>query len=191
MLESKSTTKHSNFPTFHPSNLVEPFNLGSREISIQNLVIVLSRARAADGAPLAHADAVTRPGARRNQARHLTIHFRHSQLKGIAGKHAIDIGSQHSADVRAWDAYVAALDHVAVVRQDLPGRLAHCVPNLRTLDRDAEVDLVAGVGIGVEPARFPTTAVFHRKAAGDDHLREKRRFFVRTTRTDLGANDTG
>src|SRR5207237_2856044 len=83
------------------------------------------------------------------------------------------------------------VDHVAVVRQDLPGRLAHCVPNLRTLDRDAEVDLVARVGIGVEPERFPTTAVFHRKAAGDDHLRENRRFLVRTTRTDLGANDTG
>src|SRR2546421_12435971 len=111
MLESKSSTKHSNLPTFQPSNLVEPFNLGSREISIQDLVIVLTRARAADGAPLAHADAVTRPGARRNQARHLTIHFRHSQLKCVAGKHAIDIGSQHSADVRAWDAYVAALEY--------------------------------------------------------------------------------
>src|SRR5438270_5847471 len=82
------------------------------------------------------------------------------------------------------------IDHVAIVRQDLPGRLAHCVPNLRTLDRDAEIDLVARVGIDVKSERFPTTAVLHRKAAGDDHLRENRRFFVRTTRTDLGPYDT-
>src|SRR5207302_9212440 len=38
--------------------------------------------------------------------------------------------------------------------------------------------------------RLPASAVFHRKAAGDDDLCENRRFFGRTTWTDLGTNDT-
>src|SRR5260370_22716376 len=111
MLEIRSTITHSNFPTFQRSDLVERLNLRPRKVSSEYRPIVLARARAADGAPLAHADCVPRARACGDQPRHLTIRFRHRQLKCAAGENAIDVGAQHRPHVGPWDPYLAALAH--------------------------------------------------------------------------------
>src|SRR6266540_1590699 len=109
MLESRNATTHANRPTFQPSNLVEPFNFGSWEISCQNRSIILAGACAADRSPLAHPHAVSRAGARGNEARDLAVGLRHRQLERGTREQAIRVRAQHRADVRPGNPNVATL----------------------------------------------------------------------------------
>src|SRR6185503_361631 len=113
MLESKNTSRHADIPTFQPSNLVDFLNFRPREISTENLLMVLPRPGSADRAPLTHADRVSRARSRRDDARHFAVRLRDGQLKCQAVELTIRLGPQHRSHVGARNADVATLEHDA------------------------------------------------------------------------------
>src|SRR2546426_861591 len=66
--------------------LVEAFKASPRKIGRENLVVVLSRARSADRAPLAQPEAVSRSRTRRDEPRDLTFVPSHSSRQRNRGE---------------------------------------------------------------------------------------------------------
>src|ERR1051325_10851793 len=83
------------------------------------------------------------------------------------------------------------VDDLAVVFEDLPRGPVHRVPRLRRLRRDAEIDLIAGIGIGVEAERLPAAAVLQREAPRHDRLGQRGRQLVGPPAADLRPDDAG
>src|SRR5256885_10159531 len=117
LTDSSIAASSSHGPTVRPSDrptrLVESLNGRSREISGEDLAILLSRARPTDRAPLAQSQAVSGAGARRDEPHHLAVLTRRGQLKRRALQQPIGLGPQHGPDVGARHSDVAVLEHDA------------------------------------------------------------------------------
>src|SRR5256714_4778414 len=100
-------------PSDRPTRLVESLNGRSREISSEDLAILLSRARPADRAPLTQPQAVTRARAGGDEPRDLAVLTGHRQLERRALQQAIGLGPQHGPDVGPGHSDVAVLEHDA------------------------------------------------------------------------------
>src|SRR3989475_200015 len=99
--------------TARPLPLVESLNGRPREVSGEDVPILLACARSAHCAPLAQSEAVSRPRAGRDEPRDLAVLARHRQLERRALQQPTRLRPQHGAHVRARHADVAVLEHDA------------------------------------------------------------------------------
>src|SRR5947199_9295781 len=83
------------------------------------------------------------------------------------------------------------IDHLPVILQHLSRRATHGIPHLIGFDRDAEIDLIARVGVGVEAERIPAPAILEREAARHDRLGKYGVGLVGTSGPDLRTDDAG
>src|SRR6266545_4273542 len=95
----------------------------------------------------------------------------------------------HSGGAEPAGRVEIGVDDVPLIREHLPRRSAYGVPDLLRFHGDAEVDLVARVGICVEAEGFPATPVFDGKAARHNRLRVDGGELIRPARADLGTDD--
>src|SRR6266516_1133056 len=101
--------------------LVEPLNGRPWKIGRQDLPVLLARARSAYRAPLAQAEAVSRPRACRDEPSDRSVLARHRQLERRALQQPTRLRPQHGAHLRARHADVAVLEHDAELA-DAPRR---------------------------------------------------------------------
>ena len=95
----------------------------------------------------------------------------------------------HTGGAESTGRMEIGVDDVTVVRQHLARGFSHGVPGLCGFHRDAEVDLIARVGVRVEPKRLPAAPVLDRESAGDDGLGEDGRQLVGPARPDFRRHD--
>ena len=98
-------------------------------------------------------------------------------------------GLFHAGGAEAARRVEIRVDHVAVVPQDLSRRFAHGVPGLIRFHGNAQVDLIARVGIRIEPECLPPATVLDGKAAGDDGLGQDGRQLVGPPCPDFRRHD--
>src|SRR5712675_506096 len=111
MMDRKTMTIHSNFPTYHRSILVDSVNGRPRKIGRQDAAMVLAGASPAHRSPLTHPDGVPRSRARSHEPGQPATVLRHGQLERGAAQHAIDLGAQDGAHRPDGDAHIAMLEY--------------------------------------------------------------------------------
>src|SRR6266566_3312115 len=118
---SPTSTSIRPMATLRAAALVEPLNGRPWKIGRQDLPVLLARARSAHRAPLAQAEAVSRPRACRDEPSDRSVLARHRQLERRALQQPTRLRPQHGAHLRARHADVAVLEHDAELA-DAPRR---------------------------------------------------------------------
>src|SRR3989442_3827280 len=95
----------------------------------------------------------------------------------------------HSRGAESTGGMEIGVDHLAVVRQHLAGGSADGIPGLIGFHGDAEIHLIARIGIRVKAKSIPPATVLDCKRARHDGLGEHRSQLVGPARADFRWDD--
>src|SRR5690348_15932288 len=113
MADRNSAVRPTARPPVRPTASIKALNVGPREISGENLAVVLAGSGAAHRPPLAHPHAMPPPRADGDQTRDLPAVLRNRQPKRRAAEQLICPGAEHGANVGPRHADVAVLERDA------------------------------------------------------------------------------